>query len=147
MDRADRPDPLDHVPRADFPNFNRAGALAMVQGAQLNCASLRARAVRAGSQNRDHREQAGCGSNHSCSPAGSSEATTTTSALRTNGGMPLGGTRSGDARRALQNWRRDYNEVRPHSSLGDVPPAAFAARIQGLAPNRPVRETPILIAR
>ena len=24
-----------------------------------------------------------------------------------------------DARQALQNWRRDYNEVRPHSSLGD----------------------------
>ena len=24
-----------------------------------------------------------------------------------------------DARQAPQNWRRDYNEVRPHSSLGD----------------------------
>ena len=29
----------------------------------------------------------------------------------------------------------DYNEVKPHSSLGDVPPAAFAAQIQGLKPN------------
>ena len=40
-----------------------------------------------------------------------------------------------DARKALQDWRRDYNEVRPHSSLGDMPPSAFAARIQGLQPN------------
>jgi len=39
-----------------------------------------------------------------------------------------------DARQALQDWRRDYNEVRPHSSLGDLPPAAFAAQIQGVAP-------------
>jgi putative transposase len=40
-----------------------------------------------------------------------------------------------DARRALQDWRRDYNEVRPHSSLWDMPPSAFAARIQGLQPD------------
>ncbi len=40
-----------------------------------------------------------------------------------------------DARQALQDWRRDYNEVRPHSSLGDLPPAAFAAQIQGVAPE------------
>jgi hypothetical protein len=40
-----------------------------------------------------------------------------------------------DARQALQNWRRDYNEVRPYSSLGDLPPAAFAAQIQGVAPE------------
>ncbi len=40
-----------------------------------------------------------------------------------------------DARKALQDWRRDYNEVRPHSSLGDMPPSAFAARIQGLPPD------------
>jgi putative transposase len=26
-----------------------------------------------------------------------------------------------DARKALQDWRRDYNEVRPHSSFGDMP--------------------------
>ncbi len=39
-----------------------------------------------------------------------------------------------DARKALQTWRRDYSEVRPHSSLGDLPPAAFAAQIQGAAP-------------
>jgi putative transposase len=40
-----------------------------------------------------------------------------------------------DARHALQDWRWDYNEVRPHSSLGDMPPSAFAARIQGLQPD------------
>jgi putative transposase len=40
-----------------------------------------------------------------------------------------------DARQALQAWRWDYNEVRPHSSLGDMPPSAFAARIQGLQPD------------
>ena len=40
-----------------------------------------------------------------------------------------------DARQTLQAWRRDYNEVRPHSSLGDMPPSAFAARIRGLQPN------------
>jgi putative transposase len=39
-----------------------------------------------------------------------------------------------DARKALQAWRWDYNEVRPHSSLGDMPPSAFAAQIQGIAP-------------
>jgi putative transposase len=39
-----------------------------------------------------------------------------------------------DARKALQDWRWDYNEVRPHSSLGDMPPSAFAAQIQGVAP-------------
>ncbi len=37
-----------------------------------------------------------------------------------------------DARMVLQAWRRDYNEVRPHSSLGDLPPVVFAAQIQGV---------------
>jgi len=39
-----------------------------------------------------------------------------------------------DARKALQAWRWDYNEVRAHSLLGDMPPSAFAAQIQGVAP-------------
>jgi putative transposase len=30
------------------------------------------------------------------------------------------------ARTAVAAWRRDYNEVRPHSSLGRIPPAQFA---------------------
>jgi putative transposase len=40
-----------------------------------------------------------------------------------------------DARQTLQAWRCDFNEVRPHSSLGELPPAALAAQIQGVAPE------------
>jgi putative transposase len=32
------------------------------------------------------------------------------------------------ARAVIADWRRDYNEMRPHSSLGRMPPAEFAAR-------------------
>jgi putative transposase len=32
------------------------------------------------------------------------------------------------ARAVIAEWRRDYNETRPHSSLGRIPPAEFAAR-------------------
>jgi putative transposase len=32
------------------------------------------------------------------------------------------------ARAVIAEWRRDYNEVRPHSSLGRIPPAEFATR-------------------
>lgn len=32
------------------------------------------------------------------------------------------------AREVIADWRRDYNEVRPHSSCGRVPPAQFAAK-------------------
>jgi putative transposase len=32
-----------------------------------------------------------------------------------------------DARREIETWRADYNDVRPHSSLDDTPPAVFAA--------------------
>jgi len=32
------------------------------------------------------------------------------------------------ARSEISIWRQDYNEVRPHSSLGRIPPAAFAQR-------------------
>lgn len=31
------------------------------------------------------------------------------------------------ARAVIAEWRRDYNEVRPHSSCGRIPPARFAA--------------------
>ena len=30
------------------------------------------------------------------------------------------------ARTTIAEWRRDFNEVRPHSSLGRIPPARFA---------------------
>lgn len=33
-----------------------------------------------------------------------------------------------DARRTIESWRRRYNTWRPHSSLGNIPPADFAAR-------------------
>ena len=32
------------------------------------------------------------------------------------------------ARAVITEWRRDYNEARPHSSIGRIPPAEFAAR-------------------
>lgn len=32
------------------------------------------------------------------------------------------------ARDVIAEWHRDYNEVRPHSSCGRIPPAQFAAR-------------------
>ena len=31
-----------------------------------------------------------------------------------------------DARSKLEIWRRDYNEYRPHSSLGNMTPSDFA---------------------
>jgi len=31
------------------------------------------------------------------------------------------------ARQEIARWWRDYNEVRPHSSVGRIPPARFAA--------------------
>src|SRR6516164_4639028 len=41
-----------------------------------------------------------------------------------------------DARHKLEHWRRRYNCVRPHSSLGYLAPAEFAAR------NQPRRSEP-----
>lgn len=38
------------------------------------------------------------------------------------------------ARRLTASWREDYNTLRPHSSLGYVPPAVFAARCAASAP-------------
>jgi putative transposase len=43
-----------------------------------------------------------------------------------------------DTREKVESWRRDYNEERPHSSLGNATPEAFAAQIepQKAAQNR-----------
>ena len=37
------------------------------------------------------------------------------------------------ARKEITRWRRDYNEVRPHSAIGRIPPAQFAAAHRRLA--------------
>ena len=34
-----------------------------------------------------------------------------------------------EARAGVESWRTDYNETRPHSSLGNVPPARYAAEM------------------
>ena len=39
-----------------------------------------------------------------------------------------------DAHHTIEDWRCDYNETRPHSSLGDRAPATFVAELQGLSP-------------
>src|ERR1700745_114180 len=35
-----------------------------------------------------------------------------------------------EAKVVIESWRRHYNEVRPHLSLGYLTPAEFAARIE-----------------
>jgi transposase InsO family protein len=35
-----------------------------------------------------------------------------------------------DAQQKILEWQRDYNEDRPHSSLGQIPPREFAAQWQ-----------------
>ncbi len=38
-----------------------------------------------------------------------------------------------EAQEQLQAWRRDYNEMRPHSSLGNLPPAVYVQQLQQVA--------------
>jgi len=33
------------------------------------------------------------------------------------------------ARHEIESWRRDYNEARPHSSIGDITPTEYAAQL------------------
>ena len=43
-----------------------------------------------------------------------------------------------DARRRIEAWRHDYNEQRPHRSIGRIPPAEYARRAAALqAPTAP----------
>jgi putative transposase len=37
-----------------------------------------------------------------------------------------------DARVRIEKWRREYNELRPHSSIGRIPPAEFTRRAAAL---------------
>jgi putative transposase len=37
-----------------------------------------------------------------------------------------------DARAEIERWRRDFNEKRPHSGVGRIPPAVFARRAAAL---------------
>ncbi len=45
-----------------------------------------------------------------------------------------------EARERIEAWRQDYNQERPHSSLGYQTPAAFAAKIaaRGASPPMPL---------
>ncbi|AKJ27302.1 mobile element protein [Caldimonas brevitalea] len=50
------------------------------------------------------------------------------------------------ARQAIAHWRRDYSEVRPHSSIGRIPPARFAElhrQHAGSAAQQPTASTEI----
>jgi len=42
-----------------------------------------------------------------------------------------------DARDKLEDWRRDYNEVRPHGAIGNKPPAALLHCIGATSPSMP----------
>jgi len=39
-----------------------------------------------------------------------------------------------DAREKMEAWRRDYNEVRPHSAIGNKPPIALLNRDDASGP-------------
>jgi len=46
------------------------------------------------------------------------------------------------ARNVIADWRRHYNEVRPHSSCGRIPPAQFATNYRALQGNNAVPFNP-----
>ena len=46
------------------------------------------------------------------------------------------------ARKTIADWRQDYNEVRPHSSCGRIPPAQFAANHRAQTTDNPVPFNP-----
>jgi putative transposase len=46
------------------------------------------------------------------------------------------------AREIITNWRRHYNEIRPHSSCGRIPPAQFAANYRAQQDNNAVPFNP-----
>jgi len=46
----------------------------------------------------------------------------------------------GEARETIEAWRKDYNEVRPHTSLGNRTPQEFAGAGAALPPEPPRRK-------
>jgi putative transposase len=40
-----------------------------------------------------------------------------------------------EARVKCEAWRRDYNEVRPHSGIGNKPPASLVKSVSGTRPT------------
>ena len=40
-----------------------------------------------------------------------------------------------DAQAKCEAWRRDYNEVRPHSGIGNKPPASLLKSVSGTRPT------------
>ncbi len=40
-----------------------------------------------------------------------------------------------EAKRIIENWRIDYNENRPHSALGGIPPKEFVERQRNMLNN------------
>ena len=48
-----------------------------------------------------------------------------------------------EAKALGEGWRRDYNQRRPHSALGYLAPAAFAASLGGSAPKPPPGALPL----
>jgi putative transposase len=47
-----------------------------------------------------------------------------------------------EAKQIIESWRQEYNEIRPHSSIGNVAPAEFARRVSRihLITDQPQRE-------
>ena len=43
-----------------------------------------------------------------------------------------------DAKVAIEDWRKSYNRVRPHSSLGNLTPFEYAQRISNKSPEAAV---------
>ncbi len=50
-----------------------------------------------------------------------------------------------DARQKMEHWRRDYNEVRPHSAIGNKPPISLMKGSSAAVPPEP--HTPEVPAR
>jgi putative transposase len=51
----------------------------------------------------------------------------------TSASIPAGLLNLADAKEGIELWRRDYNEVRPHSSLGNLTPMEYIEKLRGVA--------------